>query len=81
MPTTLDDKHMEKMNDLKEKRVTEFDKEYMQEMVDDHDKDVDKFKRLAENGGDADIKAFAAKTLPILLTHQDSAENIRDFLK
>lgn len=81
LPTTLDDKHMEKVNDLKEKRGAEFDKEYMQEMVDDHDKDVDKFKRQAENGDDADIKAFAAKTLPVLLTHQDSAKNIRDFLK
>lgn len=81
LPNALDDKHMEKMNDLKEKRGAEFDKEYMQEMVDDHDKDVDKFKRQAENGNDADIKAFAAKTLPVLLTHQDSAKNIRDFLK
>jgi putative membrane protein len=81
LPTILDDKHMDMMNDLKKKRGAEFDKEYMQEMVDDHDKDVDKFKRQAENGNDSDIKAFAAKTLPVLLMHQDSAKNIRDFLK
>jgi len=35
----------------------------MKEMVDDHEKDVDKFKKHAENGNDSDIKAFAAKTL------------------
>lgn len=81
LPTVLDDKHMEMVNDLKEKRGAEFDKEYMQEMVDDHEKDVDKFKKQAENGSDSDIKAFAAKTLPVLLMHQDSAKNIRDFLK
>lgn len=81
VPTALDDKHMEKMNDMKEKRGAEFDKAYMNEMADEHEKDVDKFKRHAENGNDPDIKAFAAKTLPILLMHQDSAKNIRDFLK
>lgn len=81
VPTALDDKHMEKMNDMKEKRGAEFDKAYMNEMADEHEKDVDKFKRHAENGNDPDIKAFAAKTLPTLLMHQDSAKNIRDFLK
>jgi putative membrane protein len=81
IPTALDDKHMDKMNDIKEKRGAEFDKAYMNEMVDDHEKDVDKFKRQAENGNDSDVKAFAAKTLPILLMHQDSAKQIKDFLK
>lgn len=81
VPTALDDKHMEKMNDMKEKRGAEFDKAYIDEMADDHEKDVDKFKRHAENGNDPDIKAFAAKALPTLLMHQDSAKNIRDFLK
>lgn len=81
LPTTLDDKHMDKINDLKEKRGAEFDKDYIKEMVDDHEKDVDKFKRHAENGNDSDIKAFAAKTLPILLMHQDSAKRIHEMLK
>jgi putative membrane protein len=81
LPTVLDEKHMDKMNDIKEKRGADFDKEYIKEMVDDHDKDVDKFRKQAENGEDADIKAFAAKTLPVLITHQDSAKSIRDAIK
>jgi len=78
IPTAPDDSELNKINDLKKKTGAEFDREYIKEMVDDHEKDVDKFRKYAENGNDAELKAFAAKTLPVLLTHQDSAKRIRD---
>ncbi|HLN53908.1 MAG TPA: DUF4142 domain-containing protein [Lentimicrobium sp.] len=81
IPSALDDEHTRKVNNLKEKKGTDFDKAYIDEMVEDHNKDTDKFKRHAENGVDPDIKSFAAKTLPVLLMHQDSAKNIKDALK
>lgn len=80
LPTALDDKHMDRINEIKEKRGFEFDKEYMAEMVDDHHDDVDQFKKQAEDGNDSDIKAFAANTLSILLMHQDSAKNIKNYI-
>lgn len=80
-PATMEEKHRDKMNDIQKKTGADFDKEYMGEMVDDHEKDVDKFKRYAENGNDPELKSFAAKTLPILLMHQDSAKKIRDAIK
>lgn len=80
IPAIMDDSHMNKVNDLKKKSGADFDKEYMKEMVDDHEKDVDKFKKEGEDGTDAEIKAFASKTLPILIVHQDSAKSIRDAL-
>ncbi|MGE5382495.1 MAG: DUF4142 domain-containing protein [Omnitrophica WOR_2 bacterium] len=81
LPTALDEKHMKDVNDIKGKTGANFDKDYIKAMVDDHEKDVDKFKKQAENGMDSDIKAFAAKTLPTLLMHQDSAKRIKDYLK
>lgn len=81
VPATMEEKHNNKMNDIQKKTGADFDKEYIGEMVDDHEKDVDKFKRYAENGNDPELKAFAAKTLPILLMHQDSAKKIRDAIK
>lgn len=80
-PTQMEDNHHNKMNDIQKKTGADFDKEYIGEMVDDHEKDVDRFKRYAENGNDPELKAFAAKTLPILLMHQDSAKKIRDAIK
>jgi putative membrane protein len=53
----------------------------MSDMVDDHEKDVDEFKKQSENGKDPEIRAFAAKTLPVLQVHLDSARSIRDALK
>jgi putative membrane protein len=81
VPATMDDKHHDKMTDIQKKTGADFDKDYMKEMVDDHEKDVDKFKKQAENGTDPELKSFAAKTLPVLLMHQDSAKKIHDVLK
>jgi putative membrane protein len=81
IPAVMDNNHQNKVDDLKKKTGADFDKSYMDEMVDDHDKDVDKFKKQAENGTDPEIKAFATKTLEVLLVHQDSAKQIKDALK
>ena len=74
----MEDSHRRKMTDLQEKSGGDFDEAYISEMVDKHEKDVDRFKKLAEDGKDSDLKAFAMKTLPVLLVHLDSAKSIRD---
>jgi putative membrane protein len=53
-----------------------FDRAYMQDMVKDHDKDVAAFKRASTMAADADLKAWAAKTLPTLEEHQKQAKSI-----
>lgn len=52
-----------------------FDQAYMRAMVDDHTKAVKEFQ-MATNSPDADIKAFAAKTLPTLQEHLKLAQEI-----
>ncbi len=46
-----------------------FDSAYVQEMVADHEKDVAAFDNVAKTATDADVKAYAAKTLPTLKEH------------
>jgi len=46
-----------------------FDRAYMKAMVADHVEDVNAFKMEAKSGKDADVKAWAAKTLPTLEEH------------
>jgi len=46
-------------------------------MVKDHDADVAAFQREAKSGKDADVKAWAAKTLPTLQEHQKQAKDIK----
>ena len=38
-------------------RGAEFDRAYMRDMVQDHEKDVKKFRQEAEHANDADLKA------------------------
>lgn len=74
LPAMLMEKHQKMVNDLTAKTGKEFDKEYMNMMVDDHKEDIDAFEKAAEKGNDADLKAFAAKTIPTLKHHLEMAE-------
>ncbi|RYU96432.1 DUF4142 domain-containing protein [Emticicia agri] len=76
LPTTLSDKHQKDLNDVSEKTGKDFDRKYMDVMVEDHKKDIDKFEKLADKGNDADLKAFASKTLPTLNHHKEEADRI-----
>jgi putative membrane protein len=44
-------------------------------MKDDHEEDVNEFKK-AGDAKDADLKAFAVKTLPIIQMHLDMVKAI-----
>lgn len=58
-----------------------FDHEYMEHMVDDHEKDVKEFEDASKNAKDPDIKAFAAKTLPTLQEHLRMAKEAQKLAK
>jgi putative membrane protein len=74
LPAMIMEKHQKMVNDLTAKTGKDFDKEYMNRMVDDHKEDIDAFEKAAEKGNDADLKAFAAKTIPTLKQHLEMAE-------
>jgi putative membrane protein len=59
---------------------TAFDRAYITQMVADHQKAVDLFTR-ASSSGDADVKAFASKTLPTLKSHLADAQSIQKTLR
>jgi putative membrane protein len=81
IPTTPGEDHQKHINDLNQKSGKDFDNAYMSMMVDDHKDDVDKFESASNNAKDAAVKAFAAKTLPVLRAHLDSARAINDAIK
>lgn len=54
---------MQKMNDA------DFDKEYINAMVKDHEKDLAAFEAEAKNGSDPEVKEFAAKTSEVIKKH------------
>jgi putative membrane protein len=75
------EKHQKHIDELKAKKGADFDKAYVDMMVDDHKEDIEKFKDEANKGNDAAVKAFAAKTLPVLQKHLDHIQKIEDGMK
>jgi putative membrane protein len=74
LPTAPDPHSQEMMAKLQNSRGPSSIAPTMDHMVKDHQKDVAAFKQEASAGRDAQIKAFAAKTLPTLQEHLKMAE-------
>lgn len=69
LPTELDAKHKAELTKFSNMSATAFDRAYSKEMLDDHVKDVAAFEKESTKGTDADLKAFATRTLPTLQDH------------
>jgi putative membrane protein len=61
--------HKQLMEKLSKLSGADFDKEYVAAMVEAHEKDVAAFENVSKTAADADVKAFATKTLPTLKMH------------
>lgn len=75
LPNDLDANHKALRDKLSKLSGSEFDKAYMREMVSDHEKDVAAFKKESTSAKDADLKNWAAKTLPTLEDHLKQAKS------
>ena len=57
------------------------DKDYMDSMVKDHEKDLADFEKEAKDGSDADVKRFAENTSQVIRKHLQMAKDIQGKLK
>jgi putative membrane protein len=81
LPAAMPKKHQEEADKLGKLSGADFDKAYMKHMVDDHKTDVSKFEKQAKSGSDADLKAWAGKTLPTLQDHLQQAQTVAGTVK
>ena len=77
VPGSLTDDQKKDVDKLTKKTGADFDKAYVDVMVDDHKKDVADFKKASGNLNDDGLKNFAANTLPTLQKHLDAMQNIK----
>jgi len=70
-------------NEPKIEKMTgmDFDKEYLAMMVKDHEKDIAAFEEEVNHGEDADVKAWAEKTLPTLKEHLKMVQDAQSKMK
>jgi putative membrane protein len=74
LPQELPEDAQQKYEELQQLSDSEFDKAYMDEMVKDHEEDVEAFEQQAQSGEDPDLRAFAEETLPTLREHLELAK-------
>ena len=78
LPTEVDDKHRKELGRLEKLVGPDFDRAYMKMMVDDHGRVVRDFEHQAKSARDAEVREFAAKTLPVLQGHLSAAKATYD---
>lgn len=66
---------------LSSKSGKDFDKSYADTMADDHEKDVKEFEKASKNAQDPDLKAWAAKVLPVIQDHLKMAKEMKSKVK
>jgi putative membrane protein len=76
LPTALDPSQQAMRDRLSVLNGPDFDRAYMSEMVRDHTEDIALFERAAEISADPDIKAWAARSLPMLRDHLALARQV-----
>jgi len=69
LPDEVDDIHEDLAKLFSRLEGAQFDREFLWYQLMHHEKDVTSFGLQAKEGQDADLKAFAAKQLPVLQEH------------
>lgn len=81
LPTDVSTKQKAAYDKLNGLSGADFDREFIKVMVKDHQSAVKLFEKQSRNETDADAKAFAAKHLPTLQGHLQTAQSISSELK
>ncbi|MDO9708846.1 DUF4142 domain-containing protein [Paracraurococcus lichenis] len=75
-PDSIGAEHQEVYDSLAKLRGRAFDRAYAKAMVQDHQEDLRIYQEEAQNGTDPDVKAFAARQVPVLQEHLRMAQRL-----
>lgn len=81
IPTVLPQGKTDDINRLLEKNSNDFDKAFVDELEDKHEKAIRLFEKASDKVKDPDLKAWFAKTLPELRNHLDMVKAEKSKLK
>jgi putative membrane protein len=81
VPDALSEESQKHVASLEKMHGKDFDKAYINMMVEGHEKVLKEFEDIQAKGADAELKAFAGKTVPVIKGHLDSAKSIKTSMK
>lgn len=81
IPDTIAQNEISSFSALKDEVGNDFDKKYIDAMVDDHKKTIDKLEDVSKSDKyDQEVVSMAAQTLPKVRTHYDQAVSLQTIL-
>jgi putative membrane protein len=81
LPADTDKEHKDAADKLSKATGKDFDKQYIANMVKDHENDVKEFEKASKDAKDPDLKQWATNTLPTLQDHLKMAKAAQSALK
>jgi len=81
IPTEEPDKTKEQIKDLNDDKPADFDKAWVKELMDKHEKTINTYEKELGETKDEDIKAWINKVLPKIRTHHDKLMAINSRVK
>lgn len=81
LPSDIDAKDQATYDRLSKLHGADFDRAYINDMVNDHKKDIAEFEKEANGGKDQSLKTFAQNTLPTLRDHLQMAQSTQAKVK
>jgi len=67
-------------NKLSKESGADFDKKFINDMVDDHQEDIKMFEKKAKDADDPQVRDFASRVLPHLQEHLQMAQDLKNQL-
>ena len=81
MPTEPDRSHRRAMDKLQKETGGNFDRDYMRDMVKDHESDIKDYQKQARDAKDPEVKAYAEKAETVVQKHLDMAKQLDDTIR
>jgi len=81
LPVAIDAGHQKDLQDMGKLTGADFDKKYINAIVDGHEAAVSSYKDAYKNLSPGDTKTFAAETLPKIQDHLAMAKKVQDRIK
>ena len=80
LPTSLTEDGQEEYKKLNEKTGLDFDKKFVDMMIDGHEKAIDKLQKASKDATDSDVKLWASNNIAGLTAHLEHAKLLKQNL-
>ena len=81
IPLSIGTDAIDEYKDLNDKTGADFDKKYLDVMIDNHEKEIKKYEKYIDDSKDPEIKTWAGNAVTELRTHLDHTKQLKEKYK